>query len=401
MRALVVGHAYVARDNRAKWESLAREGLAQIELLLPHRWPSWEQDYRPVPLETTNLRVRVARAFRTGREDQYFFVPGTFGDLDAFDLLCVEQGTTAAVCAQALLARRSAKPRACFFTWINWEGRLHWPWTAIERFNLARSDGAIGGNRDAVDLLRKHGFRGKTAVIPQLGVDPDFYSPAPPTQTPADILLEGHASSCPRDQGGKKRYAPDAGEMSSALRSRLGLEGLVLGFVGRLVPEKGVLDLVEAAATFRGPASLLLVGDGPLAGLARDRAAALGLRLVHVRAVPHDAVRDHLRAMDALVLPSLDVPRWREQFGHTLIEAMACEVPVIGSSAGAIPEVLGDAGLVFPQGDRDALRECLATLIASASERRAWGLRGRERVLANYTHAKVARDTLAFWQTLL
>ncbi len=218
-----------------------------------------------------------------------------------------------------------------------------------------------------MDLLRKHGFRGKTAVIPQLGVDPDFYSPSP----------------------------------ADALRSRLGLEGLVLGYVGRLVPEKGVLDLVEAAATFRGPASLLLVGDGPLAGLVRDRADALGLRLVHVRAVPHDAVRDHLRAMNLLILPSCDTASWREQFGHVLIEAMACEVPVIGSSAGAIPEVIGDAGLIFPQGDRDALRECLVPLIASASERRAQGRRGRERVLARYTHAKVARDTLDFWKTLL
>jgi glycosyltransferase involved in cell wall biosynthesis len=378
MRALVVGHAYVARDNRTKWESLAREGLASIELLLPHRWPSWEQDYRPAPSETANLRVRVARAFRTGREDQYFFAPGTFGSLGDFDLLCVEQGTTAAVYAQALLARRGPKPRACFFTWINWEGLLRWPWTAIERFNLARSDGAIGGNRDAVDLLRKHGFRGKTAVIPQLGVDPDFYSPTP-------VSAVGGA----------------AGAESSALRARLGLEGLVLGFVGRLVPEKGILNLVEAAATFRGPASLLLVGNGPLAAPARARAAALGLRLVHVPAIPHDAVRDHLRAMDLLVLPSRDTPSWREQFGHILIEAMACEVPVIGSTAGAIPEVLGDAGLLFPQGDCEELRERLATLIASSSERRALGRRGRERVLAHYTHAKVARDTLDFWKTLL
>jgi glycosyltransferase involved in cell wall biosynthesis len=367
MRALVVGHAYVARDNRAKWEYLARERLVEIELLLPHRWPSWEHDYRPEPSAEPGFRVRVARAFRTGREDQYFFAPGSLGRPSGHDLLCVEQGTTALVYAQALLARRGPRPPACFFTWINWEGRLRWPWRALERFNFARSDGALGGNRDAVDLLRKHGFRGKVAVVPQLGVDADFYAPGP----------------------------------ADGLRARLGLEGLVLGYVGRLVPEKGILDLVEAAATFRGPACLLLVGDGPLARAARERAASLDLRLVHVPAVPHDSVRDHLRAMDVLVLPSRDTAGWREQFGHVLIEAMACEVPVVGSDAGAIPEVIGDAGLLFPQGSRDGLRERVATLIASPSERRAWGRRGRERVLARYTHAKVARDTLAFWQSLL
>ena len=69
--------------------------------------------------------------------------------------------------------------------------------------------------------------------------------------------------------------------------------------------------------------------------------------------MPLNDVPRHLRALDALVLPSESTPLWKEQFGHVLIEAMACGVPVVGSDSGAIPEVIGEAGLLFPGGGRD------------------------------------------------
>ena len=59
--------------------------------------------------------------------------------------------------------------------------------------------------------------------------------------------------------------------------------------------------------------------------------------------------------MDVSVLPSLTRPNWKEQFGRTLAEAMSCETPVIGSDSGEIPHVIGDAGLIFKEGDAQAL----------------------------------------------
>ncbi len=372
MRALVIGHAYAAPDNRVKWRCLARSGEVTITLRLPHRWPSWEGTYHPTSEETPGFAVRVAPALRAGREDQYFFRPPACPELGRgdVDVLHVEQGTTAFVYTQALMERalRRSRAKSCFFTWINWEAPLRWPWRAAERFNLRRSDGAIGGNRAAVDLLRRHGFRGKTVVIPQLGVDPEFYAPG------------------------------DA----SALRQKLGLQGVVIGFVGRLVPEKGVSQLLRAAARAAGKngITLLILGAGPLEKEISTFRPEGGLRVVHVPVVPHDAVRDHLRAMDLLALPSRDTPRWREQFGHVLIEAMACGVPVVGSSAGAIPEVIGGAGLVFPQDSEEELARCLETLSGSSAERARLGRLGRERVLGCYTHEQVARQTLEFWRSL-
>ena len=97
---------------------------------------------------------------------------------------------------------------------------------------------------------------------------------------------------------------------------------------------------------------------------------------------------------DVLVLPSLTRPNWKEQFGRVLIEAMACGVPVIGSDSGEIPNVIGDAGLIFPEGDIDALRDSIASLLADPGRRARYAEAGRQRVLAEFTQAQIAAATV-------
>ena len=106
---------------------------------------------------------------------------------------------------------------------------------------------------------------------------------------------------------------------------------------------------------------------------------------------------------DMLVLPSLTRPNWKEQFGRVLIEAMACGVPVIGSDSGEIPNVIGDAGLIFPEGNIPALRDSIAGLLVDPAAYARYALAGRSRV-AGEVHAgpdrrrdvpRVLRDSLA------
>ena len=369
MRALVIGHAYVAEDNRRKWELLSRSET-EIEIHLPHAWPSWESYYRPQPSVDGKLSIKTSHALRIGKEDQYFFFPKIFRGLKKgdFDVLHVEQGAAAMVYFQALYERNrsSRKTKTCFFTWINWESRLRGPWHFTETYNLRHSDGAIAGNQEAADILRRHGFRGKITVLPQLGVDVTYYSPLP----------------------------------NPELREELGLRGVVIGFVGRLVEEKGIRLLVDAVSQLKGDLSLLIVGSGPLEKEISQFKKHLRVPLIHLPAVPHNKVRDYLRIMDVLVLPSYVIPQWKEQFGHVLIEAMACEVPVLGSNSAAIPEVIGNAGLLFEERSVDALRQQLKTLVELPAERTRLGRFARRRVIENYTHDEIARQTLEFWKVL-
>ena len=108
-----------------------------------------------------------------------------------------------------------------------------------------------------------------------------------------------------------------------------------------------------------------------------------------------------LQGLDAVVLPSLTTPRWKEQFGRILIEAMACGVPVVGSDSGEIPEVIGDAGLIVPEGNASVLARALQCLYDDRELREDLSRRGRRRVLERFTHAHVADLTAKAYRQAL
>jgi glycosyltransferase involved in cell wall biosynthesis len=149
--------------------------------------------------------------------------------------------------------------------------------------------------------------------------------------------------------------------------------------------------------------TLLILGDGPdrprLMALAdhlkiADRVQFLGHR-------PSTETPAFYRKLDLLVLPSVSRPNWIEQFGRVLVEAMACGVPVVGSDCGELPNVIGDAGLVFPERDALALRAAIESLAADPARRAELAARGRARVLDRFTQAQVAAATYRVYQEMM
>jgi len=149
--------------------------------------------------------------------------------------------------------------------------------------------------------------------------------------------------------------------------------------------------------------TLLILGEGPdrprlqaLAGHLKisDRVQFLGYR-------PSTEMPAFYRSLDLLVLPSVSRPNWIEQFGRVLVEAMACGVPVVGSDCGELPHVIGDAGLIFPEGDVPALRAAIESLAADPAGRAGLAARGRARVLSRFTQAQVAASTYQVYQEMM
>jgi glycosyltransferase involved in cell wall biosynthesis len=174
--------------------------------------------------------------------------------------------------------------------------------------------------------------------------------------------------------------------------------------VARLVPEKGLVVLLRAAARLDGDWRLRIVGGGPLREHLEALASELGVaeRVSFLSQIPSTEMPGQYREMDALAVPSLTTPTWKEQFGpRATVEAMASGVPVIGSDSGAIPNVIGDAGLVVPEGDVDALAAALARLAGDAALRTALGAKGRARVLAHYTQAGIAEATVRVYEEMI
>ncbi len=156
---------------------------------------------------------------------------------------------------------------------------------------------------------------------------------------------------------------------------------IVVGYVGRLVQEKGVFTLLEAIRHLPDHVTLKMVGMGPEERSLRQKAEESGVagRVEFQPPAPYQEIPAILNGLDVLALPSHEVPHWTELFGRILIEAMACEVPIVASRSGGIPEVIGDAGLLVEPGDSRALAVALDRLCLDESERCRLGQKGRER----------------------
>jgi glycosyltransferase involved in cell wall biosynthesis len=177
----------------------------------------------------------------------------------------------------------------------------------------------------------------------------------------------------------------------------------VVGYCGRLTAEKGLRELVEACGENQ-PAHLALLGAGPMKPWLEEQARRLPwLHLLPPR--PHWEIPEFLRCLDLFVLASQPVRSirncWEEQFGHVLIEAMACGVATLGSDSGAIAEVIGFPEAVFRHSDAASLGEVLK--IHRLDEARRAGLAGKqmERTRRLYSHEAVAGRWAEFIQRRL
>ena len=169
---------------------------------------------------------------------------------------------------------------------------------------------------------------------------------------------------------GRQRVCPpgiDVDRFAEARTARPPSDGahLVLS-IGRLVWEKGHQDVLRAVALLRSrgreDTRVLIVGTGPEERRLRAVAQDLGLEdRVELRGwVPHDELVSVYSAASCLVLGSIPVWSWEEQFGMVLVEAMAAHVPVVAAGSGAIPEVVGESGTLFRPGDWVGLADALA-----------------------------------------
>ncbi len=184
------------------------------------------------------------------------------------------------------------------------------------------------------------------------------------------------------------RFAPGRHHPAAA-RAALGVaaEGPLLGFVGSLFREKGLLDLVRAlpAVAAEVPSvRLVLVGRGPedYTALLRAEASRLGVADRLVFTGPREDVAPLLPAFDVLVLPSRD-----DGFSLAVAEAMAAGVPVVATRVGGVPECVeeGRTGLLVPPRRPPALAAALASLLRDPSRRRAMGEAARARVIERFS----------------
>ncbi len=326
MRVLMISKACVVGAYQRKIEELAKFEDVELALIVP---PYWLEKGRKIPLErlhTSGYELLVEPLALNGHFHLHFY-PGLRNQVERFnpEIMHIDEEPYNLATFQALRLAKKAGARALFFTWQNLLPRYPPPFSWMERYNLKNAAYAIAGNQEGKEVLRAKGYRGPVAVIPQFGVDPEIYKP--------------HAHEKPEG-------------------------GFCIGYIGRLVEEKGVDLLLHALSDLPGEWRLRFLGSGPQKGRLQSLVQELDLeRVTFDSPIPSPGMPDYYRGLDLLVLPSRTRPNWKEQFGRVLIEAMATGVPVVGSDSGEIPHVIGDAGLIFPEDDALALREAIEKIM--------------------------------------
>jgi glycosyltransferase involved in cell wall biosynthesis len=351
-----------------KWKTFARlYKQSEVVVVVPHVWNDSLVDQKFIDDSEGegNYSIVSLFAYHTGNEVRYRYrwsdVWRVVSRVQA-DILYVEQGDNSFAYFQFLLVSfvLGIRSTALFFTWVNWHNqwslkyRLVWSW--VEKFNRFFSQAAVVGNHDAQMILRDKAFKKPCFVIPQIGVEP------PATRVVPAKLLERRN----------------------------------MVFLGRLVKEKGVYDLIEAFALVKDDFpdwNLVFIGQGPERSALERYAQLHGVSVKFEGALSHEQALKALDTAGILVLPSYDTPEWREQFGHVIIEAMSREVPVIGSTGGEIPRVVDKSGFVFQAGSVDGLSKGLRALMGSDKLRASYSQKGYLRVMERYTHEAIARAT--------
>jgi glycosyltransferase involved in cell wall biosynthesis len=359
MKILLVDQTATALKEQIKAVALSRVPGVELTVLAPSRWV---ENYQPLVLERredAEYTLVGSKIIFPGYGNRAFYVDFQLPRVlrrfkPDVTVMLVEPYSAFAlqvVIAKEIFAKNS---RVVFYTFDDWSfnHRYHYRpaifYKLVAGLVLARADCAVVANETCRAVLLSKGF-----------------------QKPIHSVYWGINGELFRPGDGK------------GIRERLGFarDAKVVGFVGRLVKSKGVDTLIEAIAGMDSSVRLLLVGEGPhrawLQHLVREK--NLDSRVVFTGYVSPEHLPEYYSAMDVSVLPSRTVPNWTEQYGRTLAESMACGVLVIGSDSGAIPEVIGDAGLIFHEGDARGLQANLQTVLQNPGLRANLVARGRQR----------------------
>lgn len=366
MRVLMISKACLVGSYQTKLEAIASHDDVELTVLVP---PSWDDPAGAIQLErkyTDGYRLIADPIRFNGRYHLHYYptLKKRLAEIQP-DVVHIDEEPYNFATWKAMRQAKAIDAKTLFFSWQNLKRRYPLPFSHFEKQVLQGVDGAIMGNQEAVNVWQSKGYTGSYQVIPQFGVDPTIFQP--PTR---------------RDKG----------------------RGFIIGSANRrLIPEKGDDLLLKAAANLPGIWRIHIAGDGPARPSLEQLAIDLGIadRVHFDGAIGSSEMVAYLQQMDVLVLASRTLPNWKEQFGRVLIEAMACETAVVGSDSGEIPNVIGEAGLTFPEDDVAALHEQLTRFIQSETLRDDLGKAGRQRVLDTYAQAQIAAQTVAVYRDIV
>lgn len=344
---------------------MAKIGSLDLQILSPDRVLGtafhWEA-------ESTIARSQIPVRFGSRQGTFLYDSHALSRALDQFrpDVILHEQEVYALSAGQIAAAASRRSIPVVMFVWENTFRKLSLPRRIHRAFVLSRTAGLIAGSQHALKVHEAWGFKGPSAVIPQMGVELNMH--------------------------------PIFGRRQPGILS--------VCFAGRLEKFKGVDCLIRAVATLRKNGSRVLcriAGSGPEESALQSLARQYNLErdIIFPGFLRGSAIQQLFQQSDVLVLPSRRTRDWHEQFGRVLPEAMANGCVPVGSRTGAIPEVIGSEELTFEENDEQGLASILTRLasddnLLKETQRWSWC-----RVKELYTNEFLAKSRVEFLQSVL
>jgi glycosyltransferase involved in cell wall biosynthesis len=337
-----------------------------MEVVTPPRWREAEVEVESEPDEY--FPVRTAPTFLSKHIQLFAYDPRPIIEVlkrHKPHIIDMNHEPYSVPCAEILTLRNLFAPQARIVmqTAQNILKNYPLPFSAMEKRAFKQVSAAYMCSETVREVLETKGFHKPMKIVP-FGVDLNLFKPV----------------------------------------NRLQNETFTIGYIGRMLPAKGLLVLVDALAQIKNEKwQLVIVGDGPEREATENRVIKHGLqdRCKFVGAIPYDQTPEYFQKLDVLVVPTITTKSIREQFGRVIVEAMACHVPVIGSTCGAIPEVIGDAGIIVPENDPAQLAAQLRILMSSEELQKNLAKAARERVEKHYTWERVAEQIYSVYQEVL
>src|SRR5205085_3749222 len=243
MRVLMISKALVAGTSQRKLEELAKCPGVELTLVVPPYWQSDDGSKQVLErLYTSGYRMIVTPITLNGHFHLYYYPQLSKIMREARpEVVHIDEEPYNFATFQAMRLALKQKAPALFFTWQNLYRDYPLPFRQIELYNYRHAACALAGNRDAQDVLKRKGFTGPIRIIPQFGFDTEIYRRSEPRPT--------RAADAP----------------------------FTLGYLGRLVENKGLMVLVEALASLPEYCRVMFIGNGPMQSELEALAARLGV----------------------------------------------------------------------------------------------------------------------------
>jgi glycosyltransferase involved in cell wall biosynthesis len=378
-KILSIGHSYVVGVNRRLVNEIARisDGKWEVHVVTPSKLNNDFRYFEYHP-DSTDMCTISAIPVYCDRPLHIMSYDWKLADIlrNNWDIVhCWEEPYVVSGAQIAYLTPKTAK--LVYYSCQNIVKQYPLPFSWLENYSLGKADALVGIGKTVIEAwqtkLAKKQFDKPLVSIP-LGVDLSLFEHNPDARSKIDPILNWSNSSA-----------------------------LTIGYLGRLSTDKGlplllkVLDkLTDTNVNWR----CLIVGKGPMENELNEWAKTYPDRVRILTNVTHESVPNYLNSMDMLVAPSQTRPNWREQQGRMLIEAMACNVPIIASDSGEIPNVVGDAGIIVGEDDLEGWVTAIQQTIDSPSQRKQLIELGSERAKTQFSWSVVARQKIDLFESL-